>query len=106
MTDPTLALACNPLALTVVQRQEFDSVTQSLLAEVQETRELENGFLLRFANEPDRLNQIAGFIERESLCCPFLNFALEVQPQRGPIWLRLTGPDGTKEFLKAEVGFA
>ena len=98
-------LACNPLALNVIKRQDFSSVTHNLLAGVQETRELENGFALRFVNEAGRLGQLTEFIERESRCCPFLNFSLEVLPEQGPVWLRLTGPAGAKEVLQAEFGF-
>jgi len=46
---------------------------------------------------------IAKFIENERLCCPFFNFGLEVQPNSGPLWLRLTGNDGVKEMLQATL---
>ena len=36
--------------------------------------------------------------ERE--CCPFLTFELTAQPNMGPVSVRVTGPAGTKEFLK------
>ncbi len=98
------AIACNPIALNVLQREQFDSLTQAIFAQVQEKCELENGYVLRFINAPDVLLKIAEFIGRENVCCSFLRFQLEVEEQRGPIWLKLTGPEGTKEFLKAEIG--
>lgn len=39
-----------------------------------------------------------------SQCCPFLRFQLTVEPGRGPIWLELTGPAGTREFVAHEIG--
>ena len=33
-------------------------------------------------------------------CCSFLRFALVVAPGEGPVWLELTGPEGTKELLR------
>jgi hypothetical protein len=36
--------------------------------------------------------------ERE--CCPFLTFELTAQPNMGPMIVRMTGPAGTKDFLK------
>jgi glutamate/tyrosine decarboxylase-like PLP-dependent enzyme len=36
----------------------------------------------------------------ERLCCPFVNYTLEIEPNRGPFWLRMTGGEGVKEFLK------
>jgi hypothetical protein len=43
------------------------------------------------------------FISLERLCCPFLGFALEVEPESGPVWLRLTGREGVKAFVREEV---
>lgn len=36
----------------------------------------------------------------ERLCCPFLRFLVEVEPNSGPLWMRLTGREGAKEFLR------
>jgi len=96
--------ACNLNVLSAPEREQFASVTVSLFAAVQETRELENGFAFRVLNQPDQLVQIASFIERESRCCPFLRFILEVEPSNGPVWLQITGKPGTKAFLSAELG--
>ena len=46
---------------------------------------------------------IAKFIENERLCCPFFNFGLEVEPNSGPLWLRLTGGEGVKEILQTTL---
>jgi hypothetical protein len=35
----------------------------------------------------------------ERKCCAFLRFSLVVTPGEGPVWLELTGPDGTQELL-------
>ena len=71
---------------------------------MQETRELENGFAFRLHNRPGQLVQTAKFIERESQCCPFLHFKLEIEPEAGPVWLHITGTKGAKDFLRAELG--
>jgi hypothetical protein len=36
----------------------------------------------------------------EQRCCPFMRFVIEIEPEHGPLWLRWTGPHGTKEFLR------
>lgn len=95
--------ACTLTVLNEGERKQLTSVTGSLFAAVQETRELENGFAFRFLNQPDQLTQIASFIEYESQCCSFLKFTLEVEPSSGPIWLHITGEEGTKSFLYAEL---
>ena len=97
------SFACNLTVLREGEREQFVSVTESLFAAVQESHELENGFAFRFLNQPDQLTQIAQFIEREGQCCPFLKFTLEVEPFSGPVWMRITGEPGVKEFLSAEL---
>jgi hypothetical protein len=95
--------ACNLTVLDERERQQFASVTEALFAAAQETRELENGFAFRLQNQPGQLVQVAKFIERESQCCPFLHFSLEVKPASGPVWLQMTGTEGVKDFLRAEL---
>jgi hypothetical protein len=95
--------ACNHTMLSEDEREQFASVTDSLFMAVQETHELENGYAFRFLNQSGRLVQIAEFVERESQCCSFLNFILEVEPSYGPVWLQISGGAGTKEFLQTEL---
>ena len=37
---------------------------------------------------------------QERLCCPFFDIDLRFDRENGPLWLRLTGRPGTKEFIK------
>jgi hypothetical protein len=37
------------------------------------------------------------------LCCPFFNIELRCESDDGPLWLRLTGQPGTKEFIKIDA---
>lgn len=48
-------------------------------------------------------NEVTEFVRRERLCCPFLAFTLEVSPDRGPLLLRLTGAEGVKDYIRAEL---
>jgi hypothetical protein len=36
------------------------------------------------------------------LCCPFFDFRLELRAD-GVLWLSLTGPEGVKDLLRAEM---
>ena len=45
--------------------------------------------------------ELAQLIVFERECCPFLRFNLSVEATNGPLWLELTGPDGTKAFLQS-----
>jgi hypothetical protein len=47
--------------------------------------------------------RIAEFIDLKRLCCPFFNFTVVVEPDGGPLWLKLTSRAGVKQFLLAEL---
>jgi hypothetical protein len=69
----------------------------------QEVRWLVDGITLRYSSEQGTLAFLGEFIQLESQCCPFLRFQLTVEPGGGPVWLELTGPPGTREFLAQEI---
>jgi hypothetical protein len=47
---------------------------------------------------------LARWVDGERRCCPFLRFEIDKEPLEGPLWLRLTGAPGVKDFLQAELG--
>lgn len=70
-----------------------------LLAQATERMALSNGFRWRFAPSTELLMAAVKTIDAERQCCRFLKFALTVEPGAGDVWLEVTGPDGTAEFL-------
>lgn len=94
------ALACDLTAISTDIREEHVLTSPQLFAMAQEVQDLPNGFAIRFLNEPGNFMSIAKFIENERLCCPFFNFVLELEPNNGPLWLKLTGAEGVKELLQ------
>jgi len=95
---PTEApIACSLSAEALAQRR--DSVLQELIEGQQELQELEDGYALRFLSEEIWATRLLSFISSERECCPFFTFALVFEPQTGPIWLQISGPEGTKEML-------
>jgi hypothetical protein len=48
--------------------------------------------------------KLAHFVEHERQCCPFYSFALEVEPNGGLFWLRMTGGEGVKQFMQNAWG--
>lgn len=95
------SLACDLTAIPSSAREEHLVTTPQLFQTIREVRELSNGYAFQFLNEPGKFMVIAGYIENERLCCPFFNFELEVKPDGGALWLRLTGGEGVKELLKS-----
>ena len=97
------ALACDLTAIPSDVREEHVLSAPQLFAQAQQVQELPDGFAIRFLNEPGRFMAIAKFIENERLCCPFFNFGLEIEPNNGPLWMRLTGGEGVKEILQTTL---
>jgi hypothetical protein len=96
MTD--LPVAC---ALTAPElRERRATVLAAIRGRVREVRELPSGLALRFDPGAEILADLATMIELERRCCPFLRFDLQVLPASGPVWLELTGPEGTRDFLR------
>ena len=96
-------LACDMTAIPAEQRPVHLAKSRELFLQIQETRELPNGYEFRFADESDVLRRLAEFVSLEKLCCPFLRFEIEVEAESGPVWLRLTGREGVKEFIREEI---
>jgi|SRR5688572_14545458 hypothetical protein len=62
------------------------------------------GYRLRFEPDWALLRDLLELIEVERHCCAFLTFRLEVTPGNGPVWLEISGPPGTRNFLETELG--
>ena len=95
---------CDLTAMDTEQRERHRVVAQHLHGAIQEVRELPDGYAFRFPVEPSTVGMAAEFMTLERLCCPFLTLTLEVERERGPLWLKLTGRAGVKPFLRAELG--
>ena len=96
-------LACDMTAIPAAQRPLHLAQSRELFSQIQETRELSNGYEFRFDDEPNVLNRLAEFVSLEKLCCPFLRFEIEAEAENGPVWLRLMGREGVKEFIREEI---
>ena len=94
-------LACDMSALPVEERDAHQVLIRRLMGAVVEIVELADGFAFRFARAESAA--VVRFVSGERLCCPFLGFTLELAPDHGPLWLRVTGPDGAKAILRVEL---
>jgi hypothetical protein len=89
-------------AIPPEKRAAHHALIHRLITEaVEEVSELPDG--LAFGFRAEEYDAVCEFVGRERLCCPFLTFALDVSPHRGPLRLRLTGADGVKDFIRAEL---
>lgn len=100
------AFACDMTAMSPEQRARHRVLSQQLRGAVREIKELSDGYAARFSMEPSLMILIAEFITLERLCCPFFTLGLEAERDLGPLWLKVTGREGIKPFIRAEFGFA
>ncbi|HXD30060.1 MAG TPA: hypothetical protein VN643_03020 [Pyrinomonadaceae bacterium] len=93
----TLPIACALSAPELQQRRS--GLLGRFRQAVIEVRELKDGFAYQLPSEESWITEVAQLITLERQCCPFLTFNLRLEPANGPLWLELTGPEGTKSFL-------
>jgi len=98
------AFYCDMSALDRAERSRHAEVTRELLALAGAPRELPDGLSFELGNETASLELAAEFVARERRCCPFLEFRIDAGA--APARLSITGPDGVKPFLRAELGLA
>jgi hypothetical protein len=99
--NESIGLICVPSAIPAPERARHFVLARELLNKAAERADLPDGYAFRFA--ADKLVELVRFIDNERKCCPFMTFHLQIGPQAGPIWLRMTGPEGTREVLQAEL---
>ena len=95
---------CKLGALDRAQRERHQALGKQLHADIQEVKELPDGYAFRLPAESATILSVAEWITFERLCCPFFTFALEIEGEGKPLWLRMTGREGVKEFMKSELG--
>ena len=99
------AFACNAFALSPeARKRHFEEVGPALLKLKKSMRELPDGYELELPADNKTYQLLTEWAFQERLCCPFFDIALRFDRENGPLWLRLTGRPGTKEFIKMEFG--
>jgi hypothetical protein len=96
-------LACNMDVFNRTERENHLQATRQLFQSVQGIHESENGYEFLFPNGSEIIMALADFITNERRCCPFLDFTLTVSENAKPVTLLLSGPEGTRKFLQAEL---
>lgn len=94
-----------PMVCTLTPDQlsaQRDALLPGLLKRADERVPLgERGYRMKFMPQAGLLDEIARIVEQERGCCKFLKFQITVEPSNGPIYLEVTGPEGTREMLDA-----
>src|SRR5438093_3882632 len=102
-TSYDIPIACDLTAFNPdVRATHMEAAVQLLRGDAAEVTELPDGYAFRY--RADQYERVVQFIANERQCCPFFSFVLEVTPAQGPLWLRITGREGVKDFIQCELG--
>ena len=104
-TEQVSRFACNAFALSPeARKRHFDELGPALLKLKKSTRELPDGYEFELPPDKGTYQLLTEWAFQERLCCPFFDINVRFERENGPLWLRLTGRPGTKEFIKEEFG--
>jgi hypothetical protein len=90
-------------ALGASRRARHAALLAELASAGPAVEELAEGFAFRFPSRPYLFLRVAEWIGLERECCPFLAIRLELEHANRSLRVSVTGPDGTKDFLRAEL---
>jgi len=96
-------LACDREALTPEQRKKHFEVLGPALRNLRKNvRELPDGYEFEFPSDAASFQMLSEWVYGERICCPFFDINVRMERENGPIYLRLTGRDGVKQFIQVE----
>ena len=101
MKGDKAAFSCKLTSKELQQRKA--EVIGSLKEQVLERKELSNGYAYKFKSDDQTIDQLVSFIKAEKQCCSFFSFNLAIDEEA--TWLHLTGEEGVKDFITAELSF-
>ena|SRR5215468_5363449 len=97
----TPPIACNLDALDRAEQARRAELARSVVGRARRAVETADGFALQIEDVPALIGDALEWVRLERRCCPFLRFELAFDTDAGPVWLRLGGGPGVKDFLAA-----
>lgn len=101
--SPQPPIACDLAAIPNNELGVHRENGEALFDAIEEIRELENGYTFKLGTESGVIQKAGAFVARERLCCPFFEFTLTIPPNHEPAWLKLTGNEGVKSYIKKSL---
>lgn len=96
------ALACQLFAIPAAERTAYNTLRESLFADMLRMEPLADGW--RFHLPAARLVDVGRWVAWERLCCPFLHFEIALSPPCEALTATMRGEGPVREFLAAELG--
>ena len=98
----TPIFVCNLKAISAADRPRHSELAKHLRAAIRDRSEISNGYTFQLDSQTVTLADVAEWISRERLCCPFLTLQISASGDQPQWLLTLTGPKGVKPLLEAE----
>ncbi|HEY6304864.1 MAG TPA: hypothetical protein VI488_00220 [Candidatus Angelobacter sp.] len=95
---------CNRQAINPAQVHRKEELGKALHSLRRSIREISDGYEFELPNDPSTIHLAAEWASLERLCCPFFEIDLRLEREAGPLWLRLSGREGVKAFIRGELG--
>ncbi len=95
-----------PIACSLSGPEEFEKrreLAAEIFGECRQVEELADGYAFGFPGSAGWVDRLVDFVNSERVCCPFFAFELVFEPGLGPVWLRVKGAEGVKEFIEREL---
>lgn len=94
-------LACRLIGKELAERKV--AIAVELLDHADSVEERTDGYELRWSDGELWAERVLELVRLERQCCPFIRFEIVVEPDDGPVTLRLLGNDEVKRFIRAEL---
>ena len=96
-------IACNLKALTSEQRKELVQIGQRVIAAINTSRELNDGYAFRVDPAQASIVDVAKWLDLWRRCCRFYEFEVDFHAADDVVWLSVKGRPGVKEFIPIDV---
>jgi hypothetical protein len=101
--DTLPPIACNLKALTSEQRKELAQIGHRVIAAINTSRELKDGYAFRVDPAQASIVDVAKWLDLWRRCCPFYEFQVDFYAADDTVWLSVKGRQGVKEFIPVDV---
>ena len=102
VATPQSKFFCNTRALTPAERARHTQLGEKMDAARKAVVEIEKGYEFQYTPARISIGELAEWVAKESKCCPFFDFHIDLEEQCHLLCLRLTGEEGVKAFIRAE----
>jgi hypothetical protein len=90
---------CNLGAFTPAEAERHRALVPKLASSTTARVELADGYAFKFSGQ---FREAGEWLDGVRRCCPTVKYQLDFEPNAGVAWLRVTGTNGAKDFIREE----